>query len=279
MPFVVAAVPQTVSAATFGNQICQPDPVTHIGSVSQCINNIYIVAVAAAGFAGVILFAAAGYMYMIGTSEMVGKAKKIVTSVIVGMLILFGTYAILNTINPNLTNLSLSIPVVTCTAGSCPPAANVAGPTPAPATATTLTGSCNQSFGLTVSPGCTIGSNCVDVSSYTPTHDCSSNGGVCLLSAQAADRAQTFIQMYNQISGGCSLSIEAAIEGATCPSISSCHSNGTCVDFHVIPSSVACQQDFYQAAQTSGTVVSFQNEYQASCVAASTTGGNIHTNF
>jgi hypothetical protein len=142
-------------------------------------------------------------------------------------------------------------------------------------------GSCQQSFSSPSSPGCS--NNCVDISSYTPTHGCESNGGKCLVSPAAAARIKSFINKFNSLSGGrCSLRISSAIQGSSGPSVSSCHkagnaNSGTCVDFNVSNYS-ACRDYFYQAAKDTA-VVSFLDEYAEACKPANATGGNIHVNF
>jgi hypothetical protein len=246
--------------------LCNPTDTTG-GILYKCINQIYKFAIVVASVMGVFFIVIAGYVYMSaeGNSESTTKAKDILVSTITALVILFGGYALLNTINPDLVQFH----------GNTLQPVNIAAP--AVTTVTPVTTACNQTFGGSASVGCS-GSSCVNVSSYTSSHDCSSNGGVCLLSQQAAQKAQNLINNFNQAGAGCTLKISAAIESATGPSISSCHSNGTCADFNLIPYNSTCAQAFYNAAQAAGAV-SLLDEYVPACVAGSTTGGNIHVNF
>jgi hypothetical protein len=220
----------------------------------------------------------AGYYYMSsdGNQESVDKAKNIIVTTVTAMVILFAGYVLLRTLNPDLIAFQTIQP----------PSMTLPTTTPTTVPTTAVSTNCNQKFNVTASTGCTVGSSCQDVSSLTSSHDCSSNNGVCLLSSQAAQRAQTFISTFNQLGGsnGCSLKISSAIQVNNGVSASSCHKTGSaqtgsCADFNLLPYNTTCQQAFYQAAQQSGTVVSFLDEYVSSCATETTTGGNIHVNF
>ena len=137
-----------------GSAICsaQSNASTNIGT---CVNRIYVISLAAGGFIAVLLVIVAGYLYMTG-GEGVKTAKNIIYSVISGLVILFGGFALLNTINPDLTTFgSLSLPNLTCNgvAGTsdagknlcAAPSANLItnGPSTTGATAGTSTGTFN----------------------------------------------------------------------------------------------------------------------------------------
>ena len=115
-------IPKTAVAAALTDQICQPDvsvsadgkTTTTSGDIPKCINNIYVVSLSVAGFAGVVLFVFAGYLYMIGTTASVAQAKKIMGSTVFGIVILLGAYMFLNTISPNLTSININLPTVKC---------------------------------------------------------------------------------------------------------------------------------------------------------------------
>ncbi len=151
-------------------------------------------------------------------------------------------------------------------------------PTPTP-----VSEACSQSFGSRAT-GCSDINTCVDVSSYTPTHGCESNGGVCLLSSAAAAKAQLLISTFNNLAGGqCTLKINSALQVNGGSSVSTCHKpgnsqSGTCSDINILPNHDNCYKFFYQAAKQAN-VQSFLDEYVTACVAGSTTGGNIHVNF
>ncbi|MBI4049345.1 MAG: hypothetical protein HY395_00810, partial [Candidatus Doudnabacteria bacterium] len=145
-------------------------------------------------------------------------------------------------------------------------------------------GICKKSYPIAASTGCPDLSSCVDVSSYTSARGCESNAGVCLLSPSAAFRAKTLIDNYNaDVGGQCQLVISSTVQVTQQISASRCHSpgesnTGTCADFNIVPPSNLCLDYFYSAAANSGAVVSFQDEYSQSCIAETTTGGNIHVN-
>jgi hypothetical protein len=97
-------------------QICAPDH-TVAGSkfnLTRCINNIYIFSFVLAGFVGVLFFVIAGYMYMLGTPDMIKKAKKLMSSVVMCLGILLIIFPFLNTLNPRLTETQQSIPTISC---------------------------------------------------------------------------------------------------------------------------------------------------------------------
>jgi hypothetical protein len=96
-----------------GSAICsaQSNASTNIGT---CVNRIYVISLAAGGFIAVLLVIVAGYLYMTG-GEGVKTAKKLIISAISGLVILFGAFAFLNTINPDLTSFTgFSLPNLTC---------------------------------------------------------------------------------------------------------------------------------------------------------------------
>ena len=97
-----------------GSAICsaQSNASTNIGT---CVNRIYVISLAAGGFIAVLLVIVAGYLYMTG-GEGVKTAKKLIISAISGLVILFGAFAFLNTINPDLTSFTgFTLPNLTCT--------------------------------------------------------------------------------------------------------------------------------------------------------------------
>jgi hypothetical protein len=106
--FIVA--PQPTHAAVnsiLSGQICEPDNSTggSAYNIARCVNNIYTFGVAVGGFVAVLMFVIAGYFYAQGGNENISKAKGYINSTIIGLVLLFGTYALLNTIDPNLTRI------------------------------------------------------------------------------------------------------------------------------------------------------------------------------
>ncbi len=122
-----AAIPLAKAAGgTTGDplsgQVCIPDNSAegYKFNVARCVNNIYVFSVAIASFIAVIMFVFAGYLYMSGGSENVTHAKQYIQSTIVALLLLFGAYLLLNTIDPNLTSFQLgSLPQNACSGDSC----------------------------------------------------------------------------------------------------------------------------------------------------------------
>ncbi len=79
------------------------------GSLSVYINNVFTIVMSVGAIAAVLRIAYGGYMYM-GSADMWGnkqQAKEIIRDAIIGLLLLFGIYLILNQINPNLLNLNI----------------------------------------------------------------------------------------------------------------------------------------------------------------------------
>lgn len=115
-------VPQLAHAATSVDQICEPDQgAGATKNFARCLHNIYLFTVAFVGSVSVLMFVVSGYMYMTGDEKMIGRAKNIMTRTIIAIIILLGTFAILNTLDPNLTKIpEISVPQVKCTsAASC----------------------------------------------------------------------------------------------------------------------------------------------------------------
>ncbi|MEK7652130.1 MAG: pilin [Patescibacteria group bacterium] len=116
-PFIVPQFAHADVNSLLRGQICEPDMegVDSGFNVGRCINNIYIFAISIAGFLAVLMFVLAGYQYITGTSESISEAKKIMGSTLLGLVILFSTYIILNTVDPNLTKVpALVAPQVNC---------------------------------------------------------------------------------------------------------------------------------------------------------------------
>ncbi len=75
--------------------------------LSELIGNFYAFALGIGGFIalGILLFAGILYTVSPGNPSRQGDAKTWIMSALVGLILLFGSYAILNTVNPNLTKL------------------------------------------------------------------------------------------------------------------------------------------------------------------------------
>ncbi|OGM98299.1 MAG: hypothetical protein A2915_04265 [Candidatus Yanofskybacteria bacterium RIFCSPLOWO2_01_FULL_41_34] len=230
-----------------------------------------------------ILFVWGGFLILMGGANpgLISKGRSIFWNTAIGVAIILASWLITNTIIRSIAedNIAPEWWKFECrvTTVSQPPV-------PQPSEGPLPSGACNQSFSLVSSSGCS-GTACVDASNITPTHGCESHDGVCLLSQEASEQAKKFIASFNSLSGGkCTLRLSSTIQGGSGPSISQCHKpgtskSGTCADFNLLPDHNSCSQYFYQAARSSGAVVSFLDEYVAACKPNNATGGNIHVNF
>ena len=83
---------------------CQPST-----DIPSYLNNLYKFAVGIAGALAVAMIVAGGVYYTVsaGSSDKQREAKSMITSAIWGLILLFGSYLILRTVNPQITNLGL----------------------------------------------------------------------------------------------------------------------------------------------------------------------------
>jgi hypothetical protein len=104
-------------------QICSPDSDRENSqyNLARCVNNIYTVSLAIGGFYAVLIFVVAGYLYAFGNEKSVKTARDLISSTIIGLILLFGAYAILNTIDPRLTSFKgiVILPEVNCDGKNC----------------------------------------------------------------------------------------------------------------------------------------------------------------
>jgi len=82
----------------------QNDPSAATGDLYNCINRVYRFALVLASVVGVFMIVIAGYVYMAaeGNEESVTKAKDILLTTIVALVILSAGYILLNFLNPDL---------------------------------------------------------------------------------------------------------------------------------------------------------------------------------
>lgn len=79
------------------------------GSLPQYLNDVFNIVISIGGILAVLRIAYAGYLYM-GSADMwsnVQRAKEVLSDAIIGLLLLFAIYLILNQIDPNLLNLGV----------------------------------------------------------------------------------------------------------------------------------------------------------------------------
>jgi len=95
-----------------GSQLGACQPSTDIPSY---LNNLYKFAVGIAGALAVAMIVAGGVYYTVsaGSSDKQREAKSMITSAIWGLILLFASYLILRTVNPQITNLGLSFTDIT----------------------------------------------------------------------------------------------------------------------------------------------------------------------
>jgi hypothetical protein len=76
--------------------------------IAQYIGGLYKYAVAIAGVLAAVMLMIGGLQYLAsaGNSERVSRGKEMITDSLLGLLLVLGTYILLNTINPNLVNYS-----------------------------------------------------------------------------------------------------------------------------------------------------------------------------
>lgn len=97
MPIMVFAADNACSAALDNS------------SLPRCVNQIYIWSLGIAALLALFMIVIGGYITMTsaGNAQRAGKGKEYITSSVVGLILLFGAYLLLNTINPDLVNFNL----------------------------------------------------------------------------------------------------------------------------------------------------------------------------
>lgn len=102
------------------------------------IGNIYKFACAVAGILAVVMIVLGGYRYIFsaGNQKSIGEAKGMISSALLGLVLVFCSYLLLRTLNPALVSLKMNIPNVTTGALNlklnekgltCPPGAEIVG--------------------------------------------------------------------------------------------------------------------------------------------------------
>lgn len=79
--------------------------------LSKMINQIYVWSLGIAGLLAVLMVVVGGYMKITsaGNAQQASKGTEMIWGALIGLAILFGSYLLLNTINPNLVNLQLNL--------------------------------------------------------------------------------------------------------------------------------------------------------------------------
>ncbi|OGY89973.1 MAG: hypothetical protein A2927_02770 [Candidatus Komeilibacteria bacterium RIFCSPLOWO2_01_FULL_45_10] len=87
----------------------------NINTFPEYIKALYKFLVGIAGILAVVMIAVGGLLWLFsgGDSGRITKAKEIILGAVIGLLLVLGSYMILNTINPNLVKFKLFVPPVT----------------------------------------------------------------------------------------------------------------------------------------------------------------------
>ena len=78
-------------------------------ALPRCINQIYVWSLGVAVLLALLMIVLGGYYYMTaaGNAEQAAKGKEFITGALIGVVILFCAYLLLNEINPDLVNFNL----------------------------------------------------------------------------------------------------------------------------------------------------------------------------
>lgn len=104
------------------------------GSIGACIKGIYLLSIGLAALIALLMIVLAGYRYMTasGNAQQVENAKESFTAAVIGLIVIFIAFILLDLINPNLTHftdLSSEIPPIPATEHSTSSGSGVAGST------------------------------------------------------------------------------------------------------------------------------------------------------
>ncbi len=123
---------------------------TTVTGLNDYIRAIYRYALAIVTTIAIIMITYGGFRYLIGaTSGDIAKGKEIISNAIIGLLLVFGAYLILQTVNPQ--TLTLNVPALTSITGQGLPAP---------------VASCNVRRVTMDSPACALDADCTRVSGY-----------------------------------------------------------------------------------------------------------------
>lgn len=100
---------------------------TGTGGLAAYINTLFKIAISVGAMLAVLRLVYAGYIYMVsgvGNFASMGKAKEIIGSVVLGLLLLLGIYLILYQINPDILKLDITQNIQPLQSGGVPCGAN-----------------------------------------------------------------------------------------------------------------------------------------------------------
>lgn len=90
--------------------LAQTNPCTQKpANLGRCVNQIYVWSLGIASLLALLMMVLGSYYYMTsqGNAEQAGKGKDMIIQSLMGIVLLFAAYLLLNTINPDLVNLKL----------------------------------------------------------------------------------------------------------------------------------------------------------------------------
>jgi hypothetical protein len=112
----VVSFAQTATPAANG---CSQD-----AGLGKCVNQIYIWSMSAAAILALLMIVVGGYITLTaaGNAERATRGKSFITSSLIGLVLLFGAYLLLRTINPDLVDFSNNCAnnISACTSSQAP---------------------------------------------------------------------------------------------------------------------------------------------------------------
>lgn len=108
--FILLILPLTAFAQATTTNACTDVAVNN--SIGRCVNQIYIWSLGVAALLALCAIVFGGYMTLTaaGNAQRATTGKSYIWSSIIGLVLLFGAYLLLNTINPDLVNFNFTLP-------------------------------------------------------------------------------------------------------------------------------------------------------------------------
>ncbi|NTV22738.1 MAG: lytic transglycosylase domain-containing protein [Candidatus Yonathbacteria bacterium] len=121
----------TPSSSSSSYELLEPSLIggTETTNASNYFETIYVYAIGAAGVLAVLMFAIGGIQYMFGGANPASKSKGVahMSNAVWGIILALSAYLILNTINPDLVDLQVTLPEASIDAEYAPPPAGDVG--------------------------------------------------------------------------------------------------------------------------------------------------------
>ena len=105
----IIALAATNPCSLEGVQASPNNNTTVPSSLPKCVSQIYVWSLGIATLLALLMVIVGGYYVMTssGNAEQATKGKEYITGAIIGLVLLFGAYLLLQTINPDLVNFNL----------------------------------------------------------------------------------------------------------------------------------------------------------------------------